>query len=55
MYMSALVAARRNRILRDFYQRLRTRGKPHKVALTAVMRKLLLALNHTLKPTACFA
>jgi len=55
MYMAALVAARRNRILRDFYQRLRTRGKPHKVALTAVMRKLLLALNHTLKPTACFA
>lgn len=55
LYMAALVAARHNRILRDFYQRLRTKGKPHKVALTAVMRKLLLALNHTLKPTACFA
>jgi transposase len=55
LYMAALVAARHNRILRDFYQRLRTKGKPHKVALTAVMRKLLLALNQTLKPTACCA
>src|SRR6266705_3803679 len=55
LYMAALVAAHRNRILRDFYQRLRAKGKPHKVALTAVMRKLLLALNHTLKPTPCCA
>jgi transposase len=55
LYMPALVAARHNLILRNFYQRLRSNGKPHKVALTAVMRKLLLALNHTLKPTACFA
>jgi len=51
LYMAALVAAHRNRILRDFYQRLRAKGKPHKVPLTAVMQKLLLALNHTLKPT----
>jgi transposase len=55
LYMAALVAARHNRILHAFYQRLRTNGKPHKVALTAVMRKLILALNHVLKPTACFA
>ena len=55
LYMAALVAAHRNPILRDFYQRLRTKGKPHKVALTAVMRKLILALNQVLKPTACFA
>ena len=55
LYMAALVAARRNRILRDFYQRLRTKGKPHKLALTAVMRKLLLALNQTLKPATCCA
>jgi transposase len=53
--MAALVAARHNLILRNFYQRLRSKGKPHKVPLTAVMRKLLLALNHTLKPTPCFA
>ena len=55
LYMAALVAARHNRILRYFYQRLRTNGKPHKVALTAVMRKLILALNQALKPTARFA
>ena len=55
LQMPALVAARHNLILRNFYQRLRSNGKPHKVALTAVMRKLLLVLNHTLKPTACFA
>ena len=55
LYMAALVAARHNLILRNFYQRLRSKGKPHKVALTAVMRKLLLALNHTLKPAASFA
>ena len=55
LYMAALVAARHNLILRNFYQRLRKNGKPHKVALTAVMRKLLLALNHTLKPAASFA
>ena len=55
LYMAALVAARHNLIPRNFYQRLRKNGKPHKVALTAVMRKLLLALNHTLKPAASFA
>jgi transposase len=55
LYMAALVAARRNRILSDFYQRLRTKGKPHKFALTALMRKLLLALNQTLKPPTCCA
>jgi transposase len=53
LYMAALAAARYNPILSRFYQRLRAKGKPHKLALTAVMRKLLLALNHTLKPFAC--
>ena len=50
LYMAALVAARFNPILRPFYQRLRTAGKPPKLALTAVMRKLLLVLNTALKP-----
>ena len=50
LYMAALSAARFNPILSRFYQRLRAKGKPHKLALTAVMRKLLLALNHSLKP-----
>ena len=53
LYMAALSAARFNPILSNFYQRLRAKGKPHQLALTAVMRKLLLALNHTLKPIPC--
>jgi transposase len=47
--MAALVAARANRTLRAFYLRLRAAGKPAKVALTAVMRKLLILMNHVLK------
>lgn len=50
LYMAALVATRHNPILAAFYRRLRTAGKPSKVALTATMRKLLLALNSSLKP-----
>ena len=49
LYMVALSAARANPILRAFYQRLRAAGKPSKVALTAVMRKLFILLNHLLK------
>jgi transposase len=49
LYMAALVAARSNRQLKEFYQRLRTAGKPAKVALTAVMRKLIVLMNLTLK------
>jgi transposase len=49
LYMAALVAARSNRLLKTFYQRLRGAGKPAKVALTAVMRKLIVLMNHTLK------
>ncbi|CAN5889759.1 IS110 family transposase [soil metagenome] len=45
LYMAALVASRRNPIIRAFYQRLRAAGKPAKVALTACMRKLLIILN----------
>jgi transposase len=52
LYMSALSAARRNPVLREFYQRLIARGKLPKVALTAVMRKLLVYMNHQLKALA---
>lgn len=45
LYMAALSATRYNPELRDFYRRLRARGKPGKVALVAVMRKLLVILN----------
>lgn len=49
LYMAALVAARLNHQLKAFYQWLRAGGKPAKVALTAVMRKLIVLMNHTLK------
>jgi transposase len=49
LYMAALTAIRTNKILRRFYQQLRHRNKPPKVALTAVIRKLAILLNHLLK------
>jgi len=49
LYMAAFSASRRNPILKAVYQRLRAAGKAHKVALTAVMRKLLVHLNSILK------
>ena len=55
LYMAALVAARHNPILSAFYRRLRAAGKPPKVALTATMRKLLLALNSALKTDPVYA
>ena len=45
LYMGALAATRANPVIRGFYERLRTSGKPFKVALTACMRKLLTILN----------
>jgi len=46
VFMAALSAAHTNPVLAPFYQRLRERGKPGHVALTAVARKLLIHLNH---------
>ena len=45
LYMAALVASRHNPVLAAFYQRLLRAGKAKKLALTAVMRKLLTILN----------
>ncbi len=45
LYMASLRCVRVNPILKAFYQRLLSRGKPFKVAITAVMRKLLCLLN----------
>ena len=48
LYMAALVAAFANPCLRPFYHRLVASGKAPKVALVAVMRKLIILLNHLL-------
>jgi transposase len=45
LYMAALVASRHNPTLKSFYQRLIRAGKAKKLALVAVMRKLLTILN----------
>ena len=49
LYMAALSAARSNPVLKAVYERLLEAKKPAKVALTAVMRKLLIHLNSLLK------
>lgn len=45
LYMAALSAMRHDPHLRPVYQRLRQRGKAAKVAIVAVMRKMLVILN----------
>jgi transposase len=49
LYMAALVAAYRNPTLKLFYERLRAAGKPAKVALVAVMRKIVTILSAILR------
>ena len=48
LYMAAVSASRSNDILKAFYQGLVQRGKPAKLALTAVMRKMIILLNKLL-------
>jgi transposase len=45
LFLSAMVAAKHNPLLKAFHQRLITAGKPKMVALIAVARKLLTILN----------
>lgn len=45
LYMAALSAVRANPALNTFYKRLRDNGKKPKVALTAIMRKLIVLAN----------
>jgi transposase len=49
LYMAAIAASRHNPVLREIHHRLRNAGKPPKVALGAVMRKLLVILNAILR------
>lgn len=45
LYMSALVAAHHDPVLKPFYEAMLARGKPKRLALVAVMRKLIVILN----------
>ncbi len=51
LYMAALVATKRNAVIRTFYLRLVAAGKPKKLALVACMRKLLTILNVMVRTT----
>jgi len=54
LYMPALVAARFNPDLKAKYQQLVAAGKPAKIAITAVMRKLVVTANALLKADRCW-
>ncbi|SFM64692.1 transposase [Shimia aestuarii] len=45
LFQAALVASHHNQVLKRFADRLRTAGKPHKVVITAVARKLVTIVN----------
>ena len=49
LYMAAIVAIRRNPVMKDFYQRLLAKGKPKKLAIIAVMRKFVIVANQIVK------
>jgi transposase len=49
IYMAAVTASTHNPVLRPFYERLIAKGKPPKVALIAVLRRLVVFANAVLK------
>ena len=49
LYMPALVALRYNPDLKAQYERMKAAGKPSKVAITAIMRKLIILANTLVK------
>ena len=55
MYQAALVASYHNPVLKSFADRLREAGKPHKVVITAVARKLVTIANALCKARQTWA
>lgn len=49
LYMSALTSVRSNHDMKIYYRQLKAKGKASKVALTAVMRKIIITLNAMLR------
>lgn len=49
LYMAAIAASRHNPVLKPFYDRLIAKGKPPKLALVAVLRRLVVFANAVLK------
>ena len=51
LYMAAITAATHNPVIKEYVDRLKERGKPHKCAIVAAMRKLLIHLQSQMKKT----
>ena len=51
--MAALTASHCHPQLKHFFHRLREAGKPHKLAMVAVMRKLVVLANILLRDQRC--
>lgn len=49
LYMATMSAIRFNPVISSFYKKLKAAGKPHKVAMTACMRKTIVILNSMIK------
>lgn len=49
LFLTAMAARRSNSRLKDFYTQLIERGKKKRVALTALMRKLIVMANARMK------
>ncbi|MBL4659214.1 MAG: IS110 family transposase [Alcanivoracaceae bacterium] len=54
LYMPAITAKKHNPVLIEFYDKLLNKGKPKKVAICAVMRKLLVIAYGVLKSEMAF-
>lgn len=55
LYMAAFVASRRSTRFKALYQAMLARGKSHKLAIIAIARKLLLALNAMARNQVAYA
>ena len=45
LYMAVISALKSNKIIKNYYNKLKQNGKPTKVAITACMRKMIIYLN----------
>lgn len=54
LFMAASCASRHNPVLKTFYDRLRQNGKPHKLTIVAVLRKLVTTLNAIVRAEKTF-
>ena len=55
LYQAALAAACHNPVLKAVAQRLKERGKPHKLAIVAIARRLVTIANAILKTSSSWS